>query len=698
MATFRVKAPDGRTYDVNGPPGSTAEQALKQVQRKFAKPAPSSKRSFLQTAGDFIGDTVDNVIPNWGDEIAAAGGATKALFRGGDVGATFRDSQRRFKEEQKSYDKEHPALAWGSTLTGVGLGLAAPVGKAVTVASRGRRMIQGAKVGAAYGAASGAGEGNTLAERGGNAATSAAIGATVGTGLVPLSDSAVAIGRSARQNIPGVEPAIRTMANVPRAILQKFGVGSGPIQPGQRAVEQADRMAAKAMNEGNISLGSGQPGPSASPASILAEQQRRQAMSVPAMPADITEPMRDLTSWASRGAGPGQTAVREAVRARKAGEGARARQHVTETMGPLEDPILALEKQQAATRTAAAPGYEAAYAKPMVLTPEIQEIMKTPAFADAMEPAVRNIRNAKKDPKALGFTMNPDGSVMQSSILSTEGFDQVIRAMRANGRKAAEINQITGAVKNTTDSVHINARAGDLKAELANQNGPYKEVTERYADEMAQADAMRRGGDIAKLTGPEISAQSRAMPENAQEAWATGARSALADEASAYGAKFPNGDITAQVRKGLGDDTKQAAIEQMGGNTGAVPRLQDRLEAEAQGNIVFKEVEGNSRTAGRQQIDADMDAQMGNLSNLSTPGMVRSAMNFMTRNATAQFKTDVKARIGSIVTETNPATVAELMQEIAKQAQKDRDFATLLQKSGILATKAYGMNIKPEGQ
>ena len=99
------------------------------------------------------------------------------------------------------------------------------------------------------------------------------------------------------------------------------------------------------------------------------------------------------------------------------------------------------------------------------------------------------------------------------NTLSTEGFDQVIRAMRDSGRAAGEVNPITGRVRQTTDSVHINSRAKDLHAALADQNPAYRDVTANYADEMALQDALRRGGDVAKLSGPEIDAQRRAMPQ-----------------------------------------------------------------------------------------------------------------------------------------------------------------------------------------
>jgi hypothetical protein len=47
MPTFRVTAPDGKTYDVTGPEGSTAEQALEQVRSRVEKPESTSLKQHL---------------------------------------------------------------------------------------------------------------------------------------------------------------------------------------------------------------------------------------------------------------------------------------------------------------------------------------------------------------------------------------------------------------------------------------------------------------------------------------------------------------------------------------------------------------------------------------------------------------------------------------------------------------------------
>ncbi len=693
MTGTTIRLPDGEEVDIQTDDPKVAVRAAQAHWEALETRRRDPQRSALQTAGDFLGDTVDNLTPNWGDEIAATPAALKALVSGEDVGAAFKGAQDEFRENQASYDKNHPVLAWGSTLAGVGAGLALPAGNLARGASMASRMAHGAAVGAAYGGVAGAGQGEGLEQRTGNATKGAGYGSVAGAGMAPLSLAATLAGRWAKMRLPGFDSATRTLANIPRAVL-----GRPRVHRGQRAVEQADRMMGREMRSGNIQEGFGRPGAPATPEAIVAEQERRQALGVPAIPGDVTEPMRNLTSWASRGMGPGQSMVKSALDGRKATEAGRIRDHITAEMGPAVDPVRQVAEYGERARREAAPMYAEAYAQPIVLTPEMRGIAGTPAFQDAVPNAIRNIRNAQRDPEAMGFVMRPDGTLDPESyqFLSTEAFDQVIRAMRDSGRAAADVNPLTGQVINNTNSVHINARAGDLQNELADQNGAYRDVTRMYANEMGMRDAFQRGQDVKNLTGAEIGEQARQTPQaNARAAWSIGARTALADSASEYGAKYPTGDTAAHVRKQLGDDFKQEAIGELTGNPAAVQGLQDRLEAETQGNILWKEVNGNSKTAPRQQLDADLDDAAGGaaLSSLTPRGMLTSVINHISRAASTQFRNDVKARIAQVATEANPATVRDLMAAIADRAERDQDFATALHRAGVIGAKAYGMNI-----
>lgn len=715
--TTRVRLPDGSYVNVpTTDPKAAAAAARRHWDKQKAAPA---KSSWLGTAGDFFGDVVDNVIPNGGDELAGARDAAIAVARGQSPGAAFRQGQKNFRANQKRYDKENPNLSWVSTLGGTAVGLFAPGGAVVKGASLTQKALQAAKVAGAYGLASGALQGDTLGDRATNALVSGATGATVGAVLPFAGNAAVSGGRWARRNIPGVDAAVSTLAAVPRAVIRATtGRGPQPSRAPSAARQDAERMVNRQMNEGDISRGFGVPGPQANPQNIAAEVAMRNQRGVPAMVGDVTPAMRDLTEYSSRGLGPGQTMVRARLDARKAQEPARVRQYVQDNFPTTNDAVQYVEDAYKAARAQAKPLYDAAYSQPMQINQNIQGIMQTPAFKEALPQAYRNIRNQidpatgrPLDPTAMGmreypgppppdlqvpYFMMPDGSghVRIENGLSTEGFDQVARAMGDSGRAASNVNPVTGRLESTTNSVHINQRTADLRRQMGDQNPDYKAAIEGYGDNMTQINAFQQGQDFGKLTGPEIAAQGRALPEPAHQTWTAGAGTEMANEASRYGAKYPTGATANHVRQMLGDDAKQAAVSEMQGNTGGVRNLLDDLEYEHQANINWQGVNGNSQTARRQALDADVNAQVG----LPTTGAgIRDRMvNFITSRAAPQFQKELKERIAQIVTASDAQSVQEVLQALEAQASRDRDFAELLQKGVVGTANLYGRNLQAE--
>lgn len=732
MSQTRVKLPDGTYVHVATDDPKQAAAAAKRFwnnKQKVASqkaPAPATSQAsedpslwdrykqLTNDAADFAGNMWDNITPNWMDEMYAAPRAAAAFVKGEDAGEAFRNAQREYKDNQRAFSKNHPTAKNVSTATGIAAGMALPASKALKGASMAEKAIQGAKVGAIYGGLAGAGEGEglDLSNRGRNAAVGATVGGTMGAALPYAGDRAGAAGRWAREHVPGVDGAVRAAGNVADRVV-------GAVNERLPApVQQAHRILGDRMTDGHMAEGPAHVSPQATPQRIAEEVQRRNEMGVPAMVGDVTQPMRDLTSWSSRGMGPGQTLVREALDRRKAREALRVRQHVSETMPTTHDPLRYVEQVRQDAKEAAGPLYEQAYAQPMYRTPPIQAIEQTPAFRKAVPQAYENIRNqidpatgAPKSPEAMGFryfdgdpnglapnvpyfALPEKGYVALDNGLSTEGYDQVVRAMSDQGKAASMINPVTGKIESTTNSVHINNRARDLRSQLMEQNSPYQQAVSGYGDDMAMTDAFNNGLDVGKLTGHEINAQRRAMPEFAQGPWTTGAGTAMADEASRFGARYPNGDTANHVRKMLGDETKQDALSQMSGNTGGLRQLQDRLEYEHQGNLNWRGVNGNSRTAFNQALDEDLNTAASGIP-LSIGAVRDKMLNFIVSRMAPRYRNRVKDEIARVLTASDAQTVQEAMQAIERRAQQDEAFADLLHKAGIGAAAVAGMHSAP---
>lgn len=736
--TIQVRLPDGSMVRVpTSDPQEAAAAARKYWAANGGKKKTQSKpkglwdryKDWADKAGDFVGDfsgnAIDQVLPNWMDELYAAPRAAKALLKGEDAGQAFKDAQRRYKDNQKAFAKEHPTAKTASTATGVLASLALPAGKVMEGASLGSKALQSAKVGALYGAAAGAGEGEglDLSRRSGNA-TSAAIPSAITGGLLPYAvHGSGNLGRLTREYVPGVDTALRKTAEagnrqlaklsgvLPPALRRRSGANTAHELP-SAVTQRAWRDALDAMGDGHIDAGPGLPGVVASPAAIAAEVARRNERGVPAMVGDVSPAMRNLTASTSRGMGPGQTMVREALDARKATEGARVDRYVRDNLPSVADPVAFVEDFQRQSKAAAAPLYAEAYRQPVYRSPAIQSIEQTPAFADALPQAFRNIRNQiddvtgkPKDPFAMGFrAMDADPSGLPPNVphfrlpdgqfvtvgegLSAEGYDQVIRAMRDAGVSAAGRNPATGRIENNTNSVHINSLAGKLRDHLADQNAPYAQAVRQYGDDMAYSSAFRQGQDVGNLSGPEIAAQVRALPEFAMEPWATGAGTAIADEASKYAARHPYGDVAGRVSAQLGDDAKQAALSEATGNTGGVRNLQDLLEFERQATANWRGISKQGSSSQTGPAEGSIPLTLGGIKQ-SLAGALSSAAGLGTRK-------EYSRNLADIVTSQDPGKVDEIARALAemaeaRKARSNRAYSRVLVGSGL-----YGRGMNPE--
>ncbi|MBB3693010.1 hypothetical protein [Sphingomonas sp. BK580] len=779
--TYEVRGPNGETFEVEAPDGATEQDVLAQVQ-KASRLAPADeeayaslaanpsttkadlkgfasqhgitlrdgdidaflaarnkgsrvskrvvyenlprapKASLAQNIGAMVGTAVDGVLPgvartNRGIH-GAISNAAKSLVGSEefDPAAAFQQGKDEQDYAQARFGVEHPDASTVATAAGLVGGLALPEARVVRGAGLLPGMANAALTSGGYGALSG-----ILNETGGgnleNMALGAGVGSVLGAGGTAAFRGAANAAGAARRTIPGVDATARFLENVPRRFR-----GQPQAQPGDAARAQGERILANELGQGTIATGMGAGTVPSSPANIAAEVNRRAAMGVPAVPADVSEPGRRITSWALQGNGPSTSRARQMLLGRQAGQGARVRGHITDELGPAVDPIRAVDDINRRASEEAAPLYEEAYALPMRITPEIEAIARTPAFRDAVPTAIRNIRNAGRDPRAMGFRDRRipgeepefDLPAEQVRTLSTEGFDQVIRAMRDNGQAAMDTSGFRP--RNTTNSVHINARAGDLRRALADQNDPYARVTRQYADAMDVRGALENGQDVAKLTGPEITAQMGDMrAPNAREAWATGARTALADDATQAGLK-PTANVAQRIRQAIGlsgagrqaaggDVAKQQAIEAMAQRPGALGRLDDRLEGEDQAFKTAQEVFGNSKTAPREALDEALSGHGLSVAAKAATGNLAGAISSLLfqgnpRGAFA-FKRDVQERIAELMTAQGATNVGEAMQAIMRRAQTDAEFAEMLNRAGVKPSKlaaAYAASIDADAE
>ncbi|WP_308814979.1 hypothetical protein [Sphingomonas sp. GV3] len=706
--TYIGRGPDGARYNIEAPAGSTEADIQARVQ-DYA-PANTTLESISATAQEAL----NGLVPGFGRTMAGVGGAI-----GNSIAAPLSDEidwqpLQAFREEAAASDQDrarletdHPDVASAAWGTGLLSSLALPQARVLRGTSLASGIGNAGINGATYGALSGA-----LNDTGDGRLTNTLLGAGAGGvlgGVAPVAGRGVAAATSAaRRNLPGLNGILTGLENVPRRLR-----GENLITPAASAHAQAERILARDMAGGTITTGMGTGEVPATPVNVASEVARRQSLGVPAIPADTSEPLRQTFTGALSGGGRMASRARRALASRQAQQASRIRGHLAETLGPAIDPIVEGEAILSRAKAAAGPAYRTAYAQgsPMVLTPELQSLMARPAVRYNFGQAYDNIRNRGGNPEAMGFRLDPSsGEVVLSQQPTFEAFDQVVRSLNGGVKR----NPLTGRPEMDNQSASLSAAAQDLDQYLRRTNGAYADAKAAYADDMAIRDALERGRDVAALSGPEINAQRRTMPQHAQEAWTAGARTGLAERTTTVGLK-PGANGAASLRASLGlsgagalsaggDASKQQAIEVMAARPGVLSRLDDRLEAEHQAYQTFAELAAPSGR-GKTPV-SDAAEQLGLLVDVAakaSTGRFVGALAAAARGnprGSAAFRRDVQDRTAEILGAAEPGAVQEAMRALDRRPSLDasqslRRDATMSAASRSAVLQAAGQDASP---
>jgi hypothetical protein len=463
MPVFDIEAPDGKTYEIDGP---TAEGALAALQKhlgavpKAAMPTEAAPaydamgnltgaetRAPVQANMPYseqmsnVGKTLDNAVR------MAANGATFGMadkFAGGmdtltGKAPSYDAGVKAQRAETEALRKASPAAAGVAEAAG---GLAGGVGllkSGVTLAGRvGAGMLPrvlgyGAE-GAAYGAAHGAG--NTYSDKAGDYIEGAKHGATTGAligGGLPLAGAAA--GGAYRLGSAFLGPRVEGAGRGASAML--------------RGAAQADEAGLRGLS------GMGPEG-----------------MLVDAGPA-----MKGLGQGAGTGTGSGRTALVEALQGRDARTGSRLATALDENLGRAPIPSQ-IEAGLAGARQELAPAYQQVFqgARP-VDTSILAERLNAIAVAERgpAQRAVRQVREMLNDPVATReLDRNP------AALLNTR---QAIDGM------------LTNEVDPNTIRVLTQARHA-VDTELANAVPGIKAVDAKFAELSRQSEGLQRGGQV----------------------------------------------------------------------------------------------------------------------------------------------------------------------------------------------------------
>ena len=687
MPTFKITFPDGSVGNVTVPEGQTAAQALAFAKRSAAvgkaqrlakagglPKAPPQKGLLRRTADAARGalETFgDNLTGGWGDEIAGAGVvAANAINAAAGIdnfqpGRAMDVGQQQFADRHKEFSAKHPVLNVGAAGLGLTGGILLPAAKAAKGASGIARAKALAKTGAAYGALSGAGHGDGL-----DRIPNAIYGAGAGAVLSPVIGGALNVATKY-----GGALAKRAISAVSNTYASKVANNAA-----LRKVDEALGAGATKLKDAASTI-----------------RHNAENLHVPTSLSDLTEQARAMTGWAGRGVGPGQSAVKDAIKKRQLDMANRVGSHIEDTLGSTADPYAQSAAIGKAAADRAGPLYDKARQTPIVMTPGIREFMQSSVGQDAVKAGTRHVENipqavrnsgsevATRGGNILVPTRGAEGGfALPPKVPALEVFDvgkqQIDRRIQEAGSRT--IAQAPGTSANVTpERLQLKQVLGELEAQVPE----YGQARKIFGDHARDNEALQTGlGSLpgsTRKTVPDATSQMSDMNDSQLAQFRLGDRTRLSEAvhgSTGNGGRFA--DATAPLDR---NDTRFDLIRTIHGDD-AANSLSDRIAAEREAHLTFKKVQSGSQTADHLAVDDGMagdaiNRSAGHFAAGNYPRAAWSLIGEVMQGRFSSYGNELKSKLGAMLTEQNPQSVEETLGLVAELMKKDAKFSKQLQ-------------------
>ncbi|MCA4915743.1 MAG: hypothetical protein ING85_03850, partial [Phenylobacterium sp.] len=489
MPTYSIKAPDGRTYTIQGPAGATDAQIRAEVLRQFPD-AGGKPANTIDAITGALATFNRNALP-FMDEAADGLQAVSNMVQGraGSLPEAWKQARKASSGAAQRFEAAAPRAA--ALTRGVGLATQAALpagvaGRSVAAApTLGTAMLRSGVAGATTGGVGGyaAGEGPN---RGRMAVQGAAAGGALGAAVpaaVPAANAAFEFASPFVKNL--LQRAAPMVEDVGRAIPAVDDL-AGNVASGMRrmapdavsALPTPEQIALRHINRNLQSSGLTVDDLRAAPQGITAAEAmgrtgQRQLGSIARMEGETADELEGLISARVQGR-PG--ALSDAF--------GRATGVDPDAAAGNIDAVVE------AGRRRAAPLYEQAYADTIDVTPTLQGLTQRPAVQKAMRNARQMMQNDGLDPDALGLTVSPQSGEIPIMEVSKRpsmqlwdyvkrGLDDEIDALR---------DPISKTFKRPQEARQLTDMASTLRGELTSQSPAYRQALETSGDYL-KADA-----------------------------------------------------------------------------------------------------------------------------------------------------------------------------------------------------------------
>lgn len=571
MPVFEIQAPNGKTYEVEGP---NAQGALEALQRTLSPPPQSQVMDDALAAGSqasrlFGGPTEPNLIdraqsyaqgvieglPVVGPALSDARVELDALIAQLPGGMTP-DQVRREAANRKAFLQEK---AGNERLAGQITGAVAPL----TVAG----LAAPATVGRALGMTGGLGSQTIM-------------GALSGIGLVAADTKA----RGGDWTDAGIT-ALAGGAIGGAAPIAIKGAGAAWNAMTRQGVPTASRNVAQALTEDGLDAGNLN--------RLMAEQ------GPDTMLMDMGDNLRTLGGGIAANRGPGQKVLRNAINERDAGAVPRVSADIARTIGNGQEIGALTESIIAAQKAAADPLYSAVRDVPVDLVGGIKFVAQTPLGQRAFK-------------EALALAANDGVPTNSLTIGIVDYAKQALDDIASSAKRAGQNNAARQAGQ----------MARMLTTEADKIAPGYQAARQAFAGPAAVLDAIESGRGTFKgnMSPADMQRLMANMTGSEKDAFLQGAQTAVADMLG------NSANDVATVRTLLRKPYNEAKLRLLIGSEGTDDLLR-AVDRELLFGQTANAVSRNSETARRSMASGMVNPQQQDIYPQGVPGMVFAAIN-----------------------------------------------------------------------
>lgn len=333
-------------------------------------------------------------------------------------------------------------------------------------------------------------------------------------------------------------------------------------------------------------------------------------LSPDAMPMDLGPNLQRQAGALAATPGEAQQTVRSSIANRQAGAGTRISESLDNALGQPVDTMAVADDIIAQRSAAAKPLYEAAYAKPVPFTKELEETLKRPAVASALKNAQGMAANEGIPSQQWFANIADDGTVTIKNVPDVRQLDLTKRALD---------DKISSAMRGgNNNEARILTQVRDKLVKQVDDAVPeYAAARKAFSGPSGVLDAMDEGKSVFSktLTPNELRTRLLKMDDAQKEAFIQGGRASIADimgtarnDALAARTTFSSGYNKEKLQLLVG---KEQADKMLGA-----------LDAEAAFTKTRDVVTGNSETEARSAARQDVGAKD------TKSGFVRNVLNF----------------------------------------------------------------------